>query len=222
MIRLLRTHANIDKRSRLLDLACGKGAASVLLSKEFGCTAKGIDLISEFITEAKEKASEYGVDSRCAFIVGDVNEAVSVEQDYDLTIWGSAGDLLGSYPKTLQGIAHTVKAGGYILLDDAYLPDESQHLRFCHNYLTKAQWEQLFQENALTVLACIAAEQKIDPEAYTKELNNIRKRAEELAQQYPDKRELFGSYVKNQQAEYEDLQDGCIGVLWLLQKTGSL
>ena len=218
MTSLLRAYTDFGTDSRLLDLACGKGAASIYLAKEFGCTAKGIDLISEFIAEANEKADEHGVADRCVFVIGDVNEAVTSERDYDLTVWGGAGDLLGSYPKTLEGISFTVKPGGYILLDDGYLPEEQKNLRFHHDYLTKVQWEQVFKENGLTVVACNEAKREVDPSAYAEDLNNIRRRAEELIREHPDKRELFESYVKSQQAEYEDLQDGMIAALWLLQK----
>ena len=39
MISLLRSHSDFGADGRLLDLACGKGAASILLAEEFGCRA---------------------------------------------------------------------------------------------------------------------------------------------------------------------------------------
>lgn len=218
MTALLRAHTDFDADSKLLDLACGKGAASVLLSKEFGCSAKGIDLIPAFIAEAQEKAAEHGVAERCQFLTGDVNEAVAAERNWDLVIWGGSGDLLGSYPKTLAGVARTVKPGGYVLFDDCYIPDQKQQLRFQHAYLTVAQWQQVFADNGLSVIAFNEAEQEIDPEAYAGDLGNIRIRAEELARRHPGKKTLFEGYVRSQQAEYVDLQDGAVPVLWLLKK----
>ncbi len=219
MKNLLHTHTDFNSDCRILDLACGKGVASVYLAREFGCIAKGIDLMPEFIAEAKVKAEEYGVSEQCDFVVGDVNEAITSERDYDLTIWGAAGDLLGSYPETLAGIACTVQPGGYILLDDAYIPSANQRLRFHHNYLTEEQWNQAFRENGMTVIICKEAAQEVDPSAYADDLSNIRRRAEELIRQHPNKREMFESYVTSQQAEYEDLQDGMVPALWLLQKS---
>lgn len=222
MTNLLRAHTELGANFKLLDLACGKGAASIHLAKELGCTAKGIDLIPEFIAEAKEKAEEHGVSDRCSFITGDVNEAVAYERDFDLAIWGGAGDLLGSYPKTIAGIARTVKPGGYILFDDGYIPNEQQHLRFHHKYLTKAQWSEVFAADGLMEIACNEAEQEVDPTAYAEDLGNIRKRAQELIHQHPEKRDLFEGYVKCQQAEYEDMQDGFVAALWLLKKTNGI
>ena len=37
MTSLLRAYTDFGTDSRLLDLACGKGAASIYLAKEFGC-----------------------------------------------------------------------------------------------------------------------------------------------------------------------------------------
>lgn len=218
MTDLLRTHTDFGTESKLLDLACGKGAASILLSKEFGCTAKGIDLVPAFIAEAREKAAEHGVAERCAFLTGDVNEAVFAERDWDLVIWGGSGDLLGSYPKTLAGVTRTVKPGGHILFDDGYIPDHGRQLRFRHEYLTLSQWEEVFAGNGLTVIAQNEAVQEVNPEAYADELGDIRLRARELMERHPDKRALFEGYVKSQQAEYQDLQDGFVPVLWLLKK----
>ena len=222
MSDLLRAHTSFGPNSSLLDLACGKGAVSIHLAKEFGCTAKGIDLILEFIEEAREKAEEYGVADRCTFVVGDVNEAVAVERSFDLTVWGGAGDLLGGYPKTLYGIARTTRPGGYILLDDGYILDKKRHLRFHHEYLTMAQWERVFAENNLTVVACNKAKQEEDPAAYAEDLGNICMRAGELAKQHPDKRALFNGYVRSQQAEYRDMQDGFVAALWLLKKNDGI
>lgn len=217
MIDLLRRHIAFDAGCKMLDLACGKGVASVCLAREFGCAAKGIDLIPEFIAEAKEKAVAYSVADLCTFVVGDVNEAVEVERGYDLTVWGGAGDLLGGYRDTLAGIARTVKAGGYFLLDDAYA-DGQLHPRFHHDYLTTDQWQAIFDQCGLTVIARNGQPQQHIPSAYATDLANIRKRADELIRQHPDKQALFNNYVNNQQAEYEDLHDGVAAALWLLHK----
>jgi len=217
MAGILKANTQFNASCRILDLACGKGAVSVCLVKEFGCTAKGIDLLPEFIAEAKEKAEQHGVSERCVFAAGDVNEAVTTERSYDLAVWSGAGDLLGSYPKTVAGIARTVKPGGYILLDEGYV-DDKQELRFYHDYLTETQWNQVFRDENLTVVACNKGENEITPSAYAGDLENIRKRARELIRRYPEKQELFENYVRGQQAEYEDLQDGVIPAVWLLQK----
>ena len=51
---------------------------------------KGIDLMPEFIEYAKQKAKEFNVDDLCDFLIGDINEAVKIEKDYDCVIFGAA------------------------------------------------------------------------------------------------------------------------------------
>jgi SAM-dependent methyltransferase len=42
LVRMLQ-RADIDERSRVMDLGCGKGELSVLVAREFGCSVVGID-----------------------------------------------------------------------------------------------------------------------------------------------------------------------------------
>ncbi|MCG8538694.1 MAG: class I SAM-dependent methyltransferase, partial [Clostridia bacterium] len=58
---LISKHIEISERTKVLDLACGKGAVSVSLAKRFTCKFTGIDIIPEFIDFSKKKAKEYGV-----------------------------------------------------------------------------------------------------------------------------------------------------------------
>ena len=105
------------------------------------------------------------------------------------------------------------------MIDEAYLVGEQDDVRY-HNYeyLTLAQWVKLFQELDLELIADITCENT----AITDEINDynnrmIRKRADELAEKYPDKREIFEGYVKSQEMECDDLDDVVVGVTWLLK-----
>lgn len=48
VICLITKHIADPKGIRVLDLACGKGAVSVMTAKEIGCFVKGIDILPEF------------------------------------------------------------------------------------------------------------------------------------------------------------------------------
>ena len=62
MRELLRPNVPVTAGFTAPDLGCGKGAVSVTLAKALGIRCKGIDLIGDFIHEAREKAIEHGVD----------------------------------------------------------------------------------------------------------------------------------------------------------------
>ncbi|HGL5504371.1 SAM-dependent methyltransferase [Clostridioides difficile] len=67
MLQLFRKHIPFNEDTKVLDLACGKGAVSVKLAKELNIHIKGVDLIPEFIDYARRKAIEYKVDALCDF-----------------------------------------------------------------------------------------------------------------------------------------------------------
>ena len=108
IIHLIEQNIEVTPNTKILDLACGKGAVSINLARAFGCKVKGIDLIPEFIDYAVTKALAYGLQDRCEFIVGDINESVLNENGYDIVILASVGDVLG---KCIGNIVKTEKDG---------------------------------------------------------------------------------------------------------------
>ncbi len=96
MVHLISKNIIISEKTKVLDLACGKGAVSIKLAKELGCQVKGIDIMQDFIENAKKKAREFKVETLCEFIVGDINQYVEVEKGYDIVILGAVGEVLGN------------------------------------------------------------------------------------------------------------------------------
>ena len=212
IINMIQKHIQVSEKTKVLDLACGKGAVSVQLAEALGCMVKGIDIIPEFIDFAKKKAKEYGVENLCEFKVGDINEAVKVEKDYDIVILGAVGDVLGNPEETIQKLKGTVKNYGYIFIDDAYGNDNSDE-----KYPTKEKWLSLFQNVGVKLL-----DERFNEDDELESLNDeqqsfIVKRANELKKRHPEKAYLFESYIKSQQAECDELENEISGVTMLLQ-----
>lgn len=86
IIHLIEQLIEVTYNTRILDLDCGKGADSIKLARAFGCKVKGSNLIQEFIDYAVEKALAYGLQDRCEFTVGDINQSVLKENGYDIVI----------------------------------------------------------------------------------------------------------------------------------------
>lgn len=102
ILHLILSNTLLTKETKVLDLACGKGAVSIYLARKLGCKVKGIDIIPEFIAYANEKAKEFNVESLCEFEVGDITECIKIENDYDIVIYGAVGNVLGSWEETLN------------------------------------------------------------------------------------------------------------------------
>ena len=221
MADLLRHYVPRPDALRVLDLACGKGAVSVGLARSLGGEVKGIDLLEDFVAYARNKAVEFGVADRCTFEVGDANAAVAVERGWDVVVLGAAGDVLGSYEETLAKLEGTVRPGGHLLIDDAFLREAGGAVRYRHEYLTRDEWLELLGRHGLALIAAVEGDDDAVREVNDANLRAIARRAAELAALHPDQKALFDDYLKGQEDEGADLADQVVGVTLLIQKASS-
>lgn len=221
MIQIISEYIKLPKYSKVLDLGCGKGAVSVKLAYEKQVIVKGIDLISDFIDIANKKAEEYNIEKLCEFVVGDINESVKIENDYNVVILGAVGDVLGTPKETLQKLKLTIKSGRYILIDECYICDNSkkddiQYINY--EYLTRKQWEVLFEKTSLELIAAVVNSDVESLDNSVSDMAKITLRANELIEKYPDKRDIFYGYIRSQQNEYDDINNSLVPVVWVLKK----
>jgi ubiquinone/menaquinone biosynthesis C-methylase UbiE len=215
MLSLLRQHVTVSPGVAALDLGCGKGAVSVALASALGIRCKGVDIMADFIRTAKQKAAECGVSHLCDFVAGDIKKTVLAERDYDLVIYGAVGNVLGTPAEMFNALKSTIRPGGYILLDDAYCPDDAM-MPLSGEYPTLGQWRALIEQAELSLIALSEAAER--PEDDERDFECIRRRAQELIEAYQQHREMFERYVQNQRDEYDDLAERIVGVVFLLQK----
>jgi len=223
MVELMKKHAGAPANATVLDLACGKGAVSVRVAQNLQARVKGVDLIPEFVRFAAQKAREHGVADLCDFAVGDINEAVATEKNYDIVIFGAAGSVLGDPAETLRKLKQTVKTSGHILIDESYLKDDGrpEDIRYdYYEYLTEKQWAALFAKSGLELVGTVSAADLESPENLdsVSGMAAITKRANELIERHPDKRAMFEGYIRSQQNEYDDIDNSLEGAVWILRK----
>jgi len=221
MAELINKHIDATDKTRILDLACGKGAVSVKVAQKLRVKIKGIDLIPEFIEFAEQKAKELDVDDLCEFVLGDINEAVKTERDYDCVIYGAVGpDVLGSPAEALDKLKATMKPGGYILIEEGYIPADGKQedIRVSSDaYYPLELWLTLFKEAGLELVETASGHSEGNLDSDTG-MAAITARANELIKRYPDKKALFEEYVRNQQNEYDDIDNSLVCVTWMLRK----
>lgn len=103
--------------ARVLDLACGHGRHSILLSKR-GFNVTGYDLSEVFLDRARAEAEAQGVSVR--WIQGDMRELpFEAEFDAAINVFTSFGyfDDAEDDMKTLRGIRAALRPGGRFLLE---------------------------------------------------------------------------------------------------------
>ncbi len=111
--------AGIGPRSRVLDLACGKGAVAVQLARRLGCRVVGVDAFAPFIEAARDAAARRRVGGACTFRVGDAARVRSAHA-FDAAL------MIGLFPleRAAALLRRHVRPGGVYLIDDAFLDPE--------------------------------------------------------------------------------------------------
>ncbi|MBL1215003.1 MAG: class I SAM-dependent methyltransferase [Ignavibacteriae bacterium] len=202
----------------VLDLACGKGAVSVKLAKEFGYSITGVDAMPEFIDDANRYAKSYHVENLCKFIVDDILIYTKKINSFHAVILASLGGIFGNNIQTINTLRNQVARGGYIIIDDGYLKSKSSSNR--KGYENYSNYRETKRELS-------SAGDKIIKEVSTTEFNkiindeylkNINKRCDELINKHPDKRDSLLKYIDLQKEECKYLEKELEGVIWVIQK----
>ncbi len=216
IIDIIKKHAILKKESRILDLGCGKGAVLIKLVKEFGCQAYGIDALPEFIEEAKNYAKKNKVLQKCKFEVGDIRRVADHLQGYNLVILGSIGPVFGDVKSTLLKVQTCLSEGGYIILDDGYLLDNSALTSPV--YFKEAEFYRQIEAAHMEIVDKILIDSNDIKKSNKKIYDNINKRVIELIEKYPEDHRLFEEYLKSQEEENALLENHIACVTWLLKK----
>jgi ubiquinone/menaquinone biosynthesis C-methylase UbiE len=210
---------NLPGNSRVLDLACGKGAVSCRIASQFKLKVVGIDLFKPFIDIAMKKARELYVDNLCSFEVRDINNAVKHYKNFDLVILASAESLLGEIGNAIDSLRGCVREEGYIIFDSSFLLADAKITN--PEYAVLRSYDETVE--ALTSRGDEIIYEVIVPREETKKINDeytglIRKRAGELAERFPDKKELLSGYVKKQTEECKIIEEQLEGCIWCIRK----
>jgi cyclopropane fatty-acyl-phospholipid synthase-like methyltransferase len=207
--------------THLLDLGCGKGAVSVRTAARFSYRMTGIDIMTAFLEDGREKAREYGVSHLCTFEKTDMREYVKSPHEYDGVILASLGGILGSIKETVSHLRTQVRSGGYMLIDDGYLRSAESFERKGYEY---------YRNHADTIGELTAFNDSIVKEVNTTEystkinyeyLESIKKQAGRLIGRHPELKDDIQAYIDLQAEECDIIRDHTEGALWLIRKNDS-
>jgi cyclopropane fatty-acyl-phospholipid synthase-like methyltransferase len=110
----LASHLNIDENMRILDLGCGCGLSTLLLTKKYRASVFAADLwISP--TENFERFQSIGIDDKAIPIFVDATKGLPFAKGYfDLLFTVDAYHYFGDREEMLPSLIPFVKKGGYI------------------------------------------------------------------------------------------------------------
>lgn len=202
VIEIVKRNILLTQESQIIDLGCGKGATIIELAKSFPGNYTGVDIVSEFISEGKTKVKENQL-SNCVLRAEDIRKTLSDDVEYDVVIYGHDSDVLGSIAETIRTLSKKLKVGGCIIYETAF-----------HN--GRYEGEEYLSKKALYSAINSSGVQIVDQMKWDKdymrrqnETNNrlIKKRIEQLKEQYPSQSALLGDFYFNQIQESNILNE---------------
>ena len=219
IVELLRPLHLPPETTRVLDLGCGKGAVAITLARELDFQALGIDACRPFLDDARAKAEEQRVSDRCRFEFGDIRQAVHNQKNFDVVIYVSLGGTLGGFDVIVGKLGQTLRPGGYLIIDDGFLKEESKLDRpgYGHYASHDETLKQLSTHGDTLLREVIYTFEETHNLNYYY-LDLIRKRGKELIQNRPELANAVSAYIQNQEEECKTIDQYIVGAMWLLQR----
>lgn len=103
--------AGVRRGTRLLDVACGTGAAACYLAQEFGADVDGVDRSHVLVDRAAARADELGAQAR--FKEADAHRLPYPESSFDVVVVECALALLDK-PRALSEMVRVARPGGFV------------------------------------------------------------------------------------------------------------
>lgn len=102
----------INSKTKVLDIACGKGSTAFYLAEKYGCQVVGIDISEELIHEANETCAKKGLTRRVKFLVGNAMDLPFDDNQFDAAISQGILVFVVDKIKTINEASRVIKNGG--------------------------------------------------------------------------------------------------------------
>ena len=157
-IRLLGEYLRLRGESRVLDIACGKGAPATILAAEHGCRILGVELRPDFADDARKRVAAAGLGSLVEIQTGDASELELEPEAWDAALCLGASFVWGAMTETAAALWPTVRRGGFAAIGEPFwrqwpLPDGIED----HGYATLDATVARFEAAGFSTTAIIAA-----------------------------------------------------------------
>lgn len=152
--------AKLDENSRVLDMACGRGIASINIASNFKAKAVAVDINRDFIQDGQKIARKMGVEDKVEFINDNIFDLKFKPGEFDLIMAeGNALSYLGRR-EGLQLAYKWLKPGGYfevtdmIINEDIRMPSGLQKLYsgLGWNFETESSYRGLMKNSGFDII----------------------------------------------------------------------
>ncbi|MDX2119198.1 MAG: class I SAM-dependent methyltransferase [Planctomycetota bacterium] len=211
VVRLLR-QVGARRGSRVIDLACGKGSASISLARHLHCKCLAFDAFGPFVAAASARAASVGLGSRTLFDAADLN---AFERRLPR---GSAGAfdiglMLGLWPadRAAALLRRLVRPGGLYFIDDAVWLDQ-------RDGTTRDDITALISLRGDHVLACETVAPSVVRRRAAALHARMSRRAREISRREPHLRAELRAFLERQREAGRILSGPMRAVVWVVRR----
>jgi SAM-dependent methyltransferase len=211
--------AGLGSGARVLDVACGRGAAAIALAVKLGVEVDGVDEEESFIQVAEAEARRRGLPSR--FRQGTAAEALAAAagNPRDAVICVGLGRAFGTLAATVARLRRAVRPGGLLLLEDGFVLEGASGPVHGHEAYggRAAALAELCQGGDLVVGEWLAPKEDVCAQN-ARDLESLRVRAEALAARRPDLRAALNLWLGGQAMQARLLEATLQSAAWVLRR----
>ena len=218
--RMLRS-CDLPSGARVLDLGCGKGAVSLAIARDFEFDVLGVDAFASFVDEARRLATERGVTANCRFECADLRQYLRPLKAYDVVVYAAVGDVLGPLDETVRGLRDCIRPGGHLVLDDAFLREETSAPSGYESYAGYDETRRRLTSGGFQIV-----EERVFSVEETRVVNQwnnarISSSGRKAIHAHPEHADAIRAYIRRQEEECELLESVFVPTMWLLRRADS-
>ena len=99
----------INSKTKILDIACGKGSTAFYLAEKYGCSVVGIDISEKLIQEANETCRKKKLNNQVKFLVGNAMDLPFDDNQFDVAISQGILVFVDDKTKTINEASRVIK-----------------------------------------------------------------------------------------------------------------
>jgi len=108
----------INQNTKIIDVGCGIGQASIMLNSKYNCKICGISNSEVGINTAKNRVKESGLEKDMEFQFGDTEKNILPDGPFDIAWIMEVTHLIKNKEDAFKNISHKLNKNGVILMSD--------------------------------------------------------------------------------------------------------
>lgn len=145
--------------TRVLDVACGRGAAALWLAEKARCRVVGLDGADRMVALASREAGRRGLNDRASFVQGSASHLPFQGESFDIVVMECTLSTFADRRRVLEEMVRVSRPGGRLAIHDMAWADSvtwEERKRLAPLILTDpetvAGWTELFHSAGLRAL----------------------------------------------------------------------